>query len=126
VQPATALLVWDSSGRGKITSGRQLFGGYTFQVFRKNGYDALAGLDDNGDGELRGDELKGIRVWFDRNGDGISEPDEVVDLSRLGIVAISVRTTGWDGIHPQNPRGITFTDGHTLPTWDWMVEPARD
>ncbi len=126
LKPSTALLVWDSASSGRIVSGRQLFGGYTFRIFRTDGYEALAALDDNRDGELRGDELRGIRAWFDRNSDGVSTPDEVVDLSSLGIVAISVRATAQDGIHPTNPQGITFADGRVLPTWDWIAEPAKN
>ncbi len=126
VRPTTGLLVWDPSRRGEITSGRQLFGGFAFQVVWSDGYDALAALDDDGDGVLRGAELAGIRVWFDRDGDGRSTPDEVVDLAALGIVGIAVRATGTEGIHPTNPAGVIFADGRTLPTWDWMVAPQRD
>ncbi len=126
LRPAAGLLVWDPANTGDITSGRQLFGGYTFQIFRANGYDALAALDDDGDGFLRGVELEGIRVWFDRDGDGRSTPDEVVDLAALGIVGIAVRATATEGIHPTNPGGVIFSDGRTLPTWDWMVAPHRN
>lgn len=50
IKPETALLVWDPRKEGRITSGQQLFGGYTFQIFRDTGYDALAALDDDGNG----------------------------------------------------------------------------
>lgn len=126
VRGDTGLLVWDPNRRGEITSGRQLFGGYTFQIFRADGYDALAALDDDGDGFLRGAELAGIRVWFDRDGDGRSAPAEVVDLATLGIVGLAVHSTGAEGIHPTNPAGVIFSDGRTLPTWDWMVAPHRN
>lgn len=126
VRPTTGLLVWDPMRRGEITSGRQLFGGYTFQIFLASGYDALAALDDDGDGVLRGAELAGIRVWFDRDGDGRSTFDEVIDLATLGIVGIAVCMTGAEGIHPTNPAGVIFSDGRTLPTWDWMVAPHRN
>jgi hypothetical protein len=125
VRPDTALLVWDPTRSGEITSGQQLFGGYTFQLFRANGYDALAALDDNGDGVLAGDELAGIRAWFDHNSDGVSAPAEVRDLDELGIVALAVRATGQDGPHPKNEAGLITSDGRRLPTWDWMAEPAR-
>ncbi len=125
VRPDTALLVWDPARSGEITSGQQLFGGYTFQLFRANGYDALAALDDNGDGVHTGAELAGIRVWFDANGDGKSSPDEVRDLADLGIVGIAVRATGQDGLHPTNPNGLILRDGGTLPTWDWTTEPVK-
>lgn len=125
VRPRTALLVWDPECRGAITSARQLFGSYSFEIFRRDGYEALAALDEDGDGRLAGDELHGIRAWFDANGDGRSEPGEVRDLCELGIVAIATRATAKDGIHPTNPRGLTLSDGRTLATWDWIARPAR-
>jgi hypothetical protein len=125
VRHETALLVWDPARRGEITSGQQLFGGYTFQVFRANGYDALAALDANGDGVLNGDELVGIRAWFDENSDGVCSPGEVRDLAELGIVGIAVRATRQEGQHLKNEAGLMFSNGHTLPTWDWMAEPVK-
>ena len=123
IQPETGLLVWDPERRGEIVSGRQLFGGFTFQIFRANGYDALAALDDDGNGVLRGGELNGIRAWFDANGDGRSDPGEVRDLEECGIIGISVRTTGNEGPHPMNAAGLFFANGTTLPTWDWTTQP---
>lgn len=126
VQPGTAFLVWDPAGRGEIASARQLFGSYTFELFHRDGFRALALLDDDGDGALRGAELRGIRAWFDADGDGRSGPAEVRDLCELGITAIATRATALDGPHPMNPRGLTLRDGRTLPTWDWIAEPLRD
>ena len=125
VKPELGLLVWDPAHTGRITSARQLFGGYTFQIFRNTCYDALAALDDNGDGVLSGSELEGISVWFDRNSDAKSSPDEVTPLRQLGVVSISVKAESFDGIHPMNARGIAFQDGRMLPTWDWIAEPTR-
>ena len=124
VKPGTAFLVWDPEYRGIITSARQLFGGYTFEVFRKDGFEALAALDDDGDGVLTGEELRGIRVWIDANGDGRSEPCEVHDLCEFGITSIAARATSHDGPHPANPQGIALRDGSVLPMWDWIAKPA--
>ena len=123
VQPQVGFLVWDPRGNGEINSARQLFGSYSFEIFRRDGYEALAALDDNSDGEIAGDELRGIRVWIDADSDGRSGAGEVRDLCDCGIVAISTRLVTHDGRHPMNPRGITLSDGSTLPTWDWVVEP---
>ena len=125
VRATTGFLVWDPLHTGRITSGQQLFGGYTFQLFRRDGYDALAALDDNGDGVLSGAELRGIRVWFDRNGNGRCEPGEVVDLDTLGITAIVVHATARDGRSPMNPAGLRLNDGHVLATWDWTTTPVE-
>ena len=126
VRPDTALLVWNPSGSGHIASGAQLFGGYTWELFWKSGYDALAVLDADGDGVLRGDELRGLAVWFDRDSDGVSGPGEVVPISALGVTELATRALTMEGPHPMNPRGVTFSDGRTLPTWDWMAEPAKE
>lgn len=126
INPQAAFLVWDPTQSGLITSGRQLFGAYTFQLIWSDGYEPLAALDGNQDGALSGVELNGLRAWFDRNSDGVSQPGEVVDLATLKIEAISTkaeRTT--EGGHLLNPTGIRLTNGKTLPTWDWMVEPLR-
>ncbi len=125
VKPSLGFLVWDPLHTGKITSARQLFGSYTFQIFRKTGYDALAALDDNGDGFLSGSELRGISVWFDRNSDGISQPAEVTPVEDMAIRSIATSAQVRDGIHPTNPRGLVLSDGRVLPTWDWIVAPVR-
>lgn len=122
IRPDTALLVWDPGQQAQITSGQQLFGGYTFQIFRNTGYDALTALDDNGNGVLEGTELTGIRAWFDTNSDATSTHSEVRDLSELGIVGIKVTATGRDGPHPTCGNGLLLRDGSTLPTWDWMAK----
>lgn len=122
VQPDTGFLVWDPGRKGTIASGRQLFGSYTFQIPWNHGYEPLAMLDISGDGELSNAELNGIRVWFDRNSNGRSEPREVVDLSELDIEAI-----GLDIEHLENgptcERGLRLTNGTELPTWDWIAKP---
>ena len=125
VKAELGFLVWDPLETGCVLSARQMFGSYTFQIFRRTGYDALAALDDNADGVLSGPELAGLSVWFDRDGDGRSTSGEVSPLRTFGVVSIAVTATTRDGIHPTNPRGLTLRDGRTLPTWDWIVEPVR-
>ena len=70
-------LVYDDDGTGRITSALQWFGSVTFWLFWNNGYDALAALDDNGDGELRDAELSKLAIWRDANQNGVSERGEV-------------------------------------------------
>lgn len=124
IKPELGLIVWDPLDRREITSGRQLFGHYTFRIFRQNGYEALAALDDNGDGRLSDWELTGLSAWFDRNGDGRSDGNEVIPLQQLGVRALACTFTGTDGVHPTNPKGVRLDDGRELPSWDWMPTPA--
>ncbi len=81
-------LVYDPTGNGNITSSLQLFGNVTFWMFWENGYDALASLDDNGDGVLTGSEMNGLAIWHDVSHPGYSDPGEVKPLSAHGIVAV--------------------------------------
>ena len=121
ITPKAAWLVYDPSHRGSIKSGLQMFGNVTFWIFWANGYQALSALDDNGDGVLTGAELSGLALWFDRNGNGISEPGEVIPVGSLGITAIgcSCRTNA-AGL-PWNPVGVILTNGTARATYDWMV-----
>lgn len=124
VKADTAILVWNPSRSGHITGGAQLFGSYTWELFWKTGYEPLAVLDADDNGELRGAELDGLAAWFDRNGNGVSDPGEVQPLSDLGVAALAAHAANAEGRHPMNAAGITFTDGRVLPTWDWIVEPV--
>jgi tetratricopeptide (TPR) repeat protein len=108
--PAAGILVYDPEGKGDIRSGLQLFGSVSWWVFWENGYQALAALDDDGDGGLRGTELAGIRVWRDADGDAVSQPGEVQDLTAYGITAIGVR----DGM------GVIM-NGRPAAAIDWIA-----
>jgi tetratricopeptide (TPR) repeat protein len=120
-------VVYDSHHTGTVTSALQLFGGVTFWMFWENGYQALGGLDDDGDGILAGKELEGLAIWQDINGNGISERGEVKPLAEWGIVAISCRYVR-DLKRPDriaySPRGVFFRDGSNRPTYDIILHPA--
>src|SRR5258708_26170515 len=119
LQSDAAFLVWDPEHTDHVTSGRQLFGTVTWWMFWENGYQALAALDDDRDGWLRGAELNGLALWFDRNQNGIADPGEVIPIEQAGIEALAV--TADAGL--MNPSGVRMKDGRVLPTWDWVVTP---
>jgi hypothetical protein len=126
ITPKAAWLVSDPRRDGKINSGRQLFGNVTFWMFWNNGYAPLAALDDNRDGILTGNELAGLALWRDANGNGVAEPAEVKPLSAYGIVALSYK---WQTLNDQpdqiafSPNGVVFQDGKTRPTFDLVLKP---
>jgi len=126
VKPDTAILVWDPRGTGAIMSGRQLFGSVTWWMFWQDGYHALDALDDNRDGQLSGEELRGLCVWRDANGNGVCDPGEVVPVEALGIESISVKATDFADGCPANAMGIRMRDGRVLPTYDWVTQPIKD
>jgi hypothetical protein len=116
-----AWLVFDHDGSGKIRSGLQLFGNVTFWIFWCDGYEALSSLDDNGDGELTGTELRGLALWHDRNSNGVSEPGEVRGVTDWDIVAIGCRSEVHTSGIPFNASGVTYRDGNVRATYDWIA-----
>lgn len=89
------LLALDRNGNGTIDSGAELFGNATPLLDGAralNGYLALAELDS---AILGGDEdgflgpadpaFGSLRIWTDRNHDGISQPGELKSLDEVGI-----------------------------------------
>ncbi len=126
VRPETGILCWDPAATGAITSGRQLFGSVSWWLFFRHGYEALDALDDNRDGQLRGEELRGLAAWFDRNSNGVSDPGEVVPVGELGIAAISCRATSEDSGCPANPSGIILSTGKRVPTYDWIAHTVAE
>ncbi|HLJ53413.1 MAG TPA: hypothetical protein VKT77_00155 [Chthonomonadaceae bacterium] len=126
LKPTTGILVWDPKHTGKITSGLQLFGNVTWWMFWKDGYGPLDALDDDRNGWLEGKELKELAVWFDRNGNGVSDPGEVVPLASLHVVRIAVRPDGLcDGV-PCRRQGVQLADGSYAATFDWTPTALSD
>jgi hypothetical protein len=102
-----AWLVWDPDWRGDVRSGADLIG-----------FAALHAMDGNRDGELTGAELAGLSLWRDENGNGVSDPGEVLPANVHGIAALSVRS-GATRPRPMTPHGVRFDDGRTRPLYDW-------
>jgi hypothetical protein len=119
--PKAGWLVFDPDKTGRIESGLQMFGNVTFWIFWPDGYEALSALDDNGDGLLSGLELRGLAIWKDRNCNGVSDPGEVVPVEALGIQSISCHSqTDANGMR-WNSQGVTYTNGPSRATYDWIV-----
>jgi hypothetical protein len=123
ISPDAAWLVYDPTSSGRITSALQLFGDVTFWNVWRNGYEPMRALDDDGDGELRGSELRHLALWRDVNRDGVSDPGEVRPLSAFGIVALTCRGGKGDGIYAAAvaEQGVRFNDGRTRPTYDVIL-----
>jgi hypothetical protein len=122
VNSDAGFLVWDPENQQRIESGRQLFGSVTWWLFWRDGYAALAALDNDGNGWLEGDELAGIAIWRDVNGDGVCDPGEVISLRDAGIVRIAVRASGRTNGMPLAAQGIQLNDQTFRPTYDWTPE----
>ena len=128
IVPDAGWLVFDFDGNGRITSSLQLFGNVSFWLFWKNGYEALAALDDNGNGKIEGSELKHLAIWRDANGDGISSGAEVKPVTEYGIVALSCDYDVGDGVTlaAMSAKGVEFADGTSRSSYDVILRsPSR-
>lgn len=95
-------LVLDRNGNGTIDDGSELFGSMTSQPPSEdpNGYEALKVFDarshgGNGNGIIDpGDAVyRDLRLWIDKNHNGVSEPDELLSMSQVGIRTIALSYT---------------------------------
>ena len=111
------LLVYDPQHTGTITGASQLFGNWTFggkAIARagtaggtttdaepaapawRNGFEALATLDQNADGSISGSELAPLGLWFDQNQNAVSEPGEVQPIANSGVTTLYYRSYSAD------------------------------
>lgn len=114
-------LVRDLNGNGVIDSGRELFGVDTLKSngqLATQGFDALADLDSNADGQITSADAawSQLQVWRDLNQDGISQSNELSTLAGLNITRIGVNgsSTG-----PQSGQTINNSgaEHHLHPEW---------
>ena len=89
------ILVRDINGNGIIDNGTELFGNNSVLSSGEkavNGFEALKDLDDNNDGIFdRNDKAwNEVKIWQDKNFNGLSDEGELLTLEQAGIAGINL------------------------------------
>jgi hypothetical protein len=90
---SAAFLALDRNANGRIDDGSELFGTATPGADAgcvPNGFNALVQVDDNRDGQIDSADpvYTALRLWTDRNHNGLSEADELATLPEAGVNVI--------------------------------------
>ena len=128
VDSGDGLLVRDLNGDGRISSGAELFGNFTplaNGALAANGFEALRGLDANGDRLVDGRDpgWSSLRIWVDRNADAITDNGELIAPSQLGVVAIP---TTYGQAQITDPEGNQHRQLGAYIRSDGSVRPLND
>jgi len=116
-------LAWDINQDGVINNLGELFGDNN-----QSGYKALSLLDSNNDGIVSqlDTQFSELLIWQDKNSDGISQADELVNLTTAGIASIGLASTFYDNTFDTIEEDgeiveigeFTYTDGTIGQTAD--------
>ena len=126
------MLVWDKNANGTIDSGAELFGNNTVLpdgTRAPDGFAALAALNTNHDGKIDSADtaFAQLRLWQDRNSNGLTDAGELTTLTAAGIRQLNLdyttpNTTDDQGNQHQQTGSYLTTAGATRTLTDvWFA-----
>jgi hypothetical protein len=98
IHESSGFLVMDRNLNGVIDSGHEMFGEYTAGKSFTNGYLALKDLDKANLSYIdsKNPNFQKLRIWFDYNLDGKSQPSELKTLSQMNVTRIDTNYKNLD------------------------------
>jgi serine-aspartate repeat-containing protein C/D/E len=117
------LLAIDNNGNGQIDNGKELFGGGVGEGFAK-----LDSFDSNRDGVVNASDqgFSSLKIWQDKNSNGVTDRGELQALSVFGIKSLNVEHIAYDKAAELDKQGnilgergsVNTTSGKTLDMID--------
>lgn len=88
ITSGSGFLFFDNDSSGRVNNVDDMFGGLT----RGEGFFKLAKLDSNNDGIIDQSDpnFSKLKIWIDKNGDGVVDDGEVFTLNELGIESLHI------------------------------------
>ena len=120
VGPEEGLLVFNPGKDPALkVTGKELFGNSSFGKSYPHGYEPLAELDKDKDGNLAADELDAVWIWRDLNSDAQVQEGEFEPATEYEVVSIPVdyETDSRGGLI--SPVGVQLREGKVLAMRDW-------
>lgn len=120
IAPEDGLLVLDRNNNQKIDGGAELFGTETLLAngqYANNGYAALAEFDSNNDNQITKEDtiFSQLKIWQDKNSNGLAEADELRSLEDMGI--LNIKTT-YNSRVSRDANGVEHREDSTYTTQD--------
>ena len=120
-------LVLDLDGDGIINDGSELFGDSTLLTDgsrASSGFEALNQYDENNDGIINEKDaiFSSLKVWQDKNSDGVSQADEIYSMEDIGIESISLNLLEEDG---RRVSEVSFVDGNISKIGEFDFESEK-
>ena len=128
-----AFLALDLNANGTIDNGKELLGNFSAQLApepgeERNGFRALELFDTNRDGVINNEDgvYSELRLWQDKNHNGVSEPNEFHSLEHFGLRSLELkhqRFTKTDEFGNEFRYRAKVRDGRgaQLGRWAWDV-----
>lgn len=111
ISPTDGFLVRDLDGNGTIDHGGELFGNNTLMPNgskASNGFEALMGLDENGDRFIDHHDAawSSLKIWMDGDSDGLVDQGELHALHEAGVHRLGVTYAASNFEDPQGNRHL--------------------